>query len=496
MGGGLSGKRAGSRYWWGMRYTKMHGCGNDYLFVEAFEARDERVGWAELAREASDRRRGVGADGLIVLSAPTEDGAKGGAGLRMRIWNSDGSAGEMCGNGLRCAVRLAVEKGKAKEDEGGVVVVETGAGLLRARLGRDGRGVIESVRVEMGEARFGAESVGMLQGAARVVERGCEIEGRMGVLVSVGNPHFVAFVEEDVGAMDVERLGRAIERHEAFPARINVHFVNVVSRGEVRARTWERGAGMTEACGTGACAIVAAGVETGRLDADVIARMPGGALRAGYSKGHVTLEGPAEYVCEGLWYGGVAADAPTGVRVEREGVLLRSLGENDLEAMHASMQDFEAVNNMRTPPWPYAWGEASRWMERVRRMYALGEAMVCGVESGGELVGSVGLIIDRGMRRAEVGYSIFGAHRGKGHATRAARAMIAHGFEELGLERIWAEHFPSNPASGRVLEKAGMTREGEFRGHVRRFGEMRSLTVWGITRAEWMAACGSAGRRA
>ncbi len=470
-----------------MRYTKMHGCGNDYLFVEAFSSREERPDWPELAREVSDRRRGVGADGLIVLSEPSASGAAGGAGFRMRIWNSDGSAGEMCGNGLRCAVRLAVDKGRATPDDRESVLVETGAGLLRATLARSAQGVIERVKVDMGECRLGALAVGMDEGVVRAVDHEAEVGGLRGVLASVGNPHFVHFTDEDVDTLDVARLGRAIESHPAFPRRINAHFVNVRSRVEVRARTWERGAGLTDACGTGACAIVAGGVATDRLDPEVTVHMPGGPLRITCAEGCATLEGPAEYVGEGTWFGGVPIDAPTAPMIRGGPVTLRTLRDDDLDALHESMQEFEAINNMRTPPWPYPWGEAARWLARLRRLHALGDASVFGIEVEGVLAGTAGLSFDRAMRRAELGYTVMPAFRNRGFATRAASMLLAHGFECHALERVYAEHFATNPASGRVLEKAGMRREGVLPAHVWRFGTTRDIVLWGITRSQWLA---------
>lgn len=470
-----------------MRYTKMHGCGNDYLFVEAFDARDERPDWAERARLASDRRRGPGADGLIVLSGPTPDALAAGAAFRMRIWNADGSPGEMCGNGLRCAVRLAVDKARATPDAQDSVLVETGAGLLRAALARDAQGVVQRVRIDMGEVRLGPGAVGMRAGLARVEDNDAILERERGVLVSVGNPHFVAFVEEPVASLDVAARGRVIETHGAFPARINAHFVNIVSRDEVVARTWERGAGLTEACGTGACAIVAAGIATNRLDGEVTVRMPGGPLRITCHDNRVTLEGPTEYVGEGTWFGGVAPDAPTSPRLTRAAVTLRSLRDDDLDSLHDSMQEYEAINNMRTPPWPYPWGEAARWLSRLRRLHAMGDASVFGIEVDGVLAGTAGLSFDRAMRRAELGYTVMPAFRGRGLATQAAQILLDHAFEAHTLNRVYAEHFTTNPASGRVLEKAGMRREGVLPCSVWRFGTTRDIVLWGLTREQWLA---------
>ncbi|MGD9692093.1 MAG: diaminopimelate epimerase [Phycisphaerales bacterium] len=470
-----------------MRFTKMHGCANDYLFVEAFDARDERPDWSTLARDISDRRRAVGADGLIVLSAPTDSASSKDAAFRMRIWNADGSPGEMCGNGLRCAVRLALDKGRAKADEHNSLLVETGAGLLRASFTQSPNGLIDSVSVDMGEYRLGPRAVGMNESITPARDNRADINNLQGILVSVGNPHFVHFTDEDVNALDVARLGRAIETHPAFPNRINAHFVNILSPSELRARTWERGAGLTEACGTGACAIVAAGVAANRLDPHVTVHMPGGALTITCRDNRVTLQGPAEYVGEGTWYGGVPADAPTSPTLTRDGVTLRPLRDADIDVLHESMQEFAAIDNMRTPPWPYLWGEAARWLIRLRRLHALGDASVFGIEVDGALAGTAGLSFDRPMRRAELGYTVMPAFRGRGLATKAAQILLDHAFEAHPLNRVYAEHFTTNPASGRVLEKAGMHREGVLPANVWRFGTTRDVVLFGLTREQWLA---------
>ena len=262
-------------------FAKMQGLGNDFVVLDALRdpPPDDP---AALARLACDRRLGVGADGLLLLERGDA------APFRMRMWNPDGTESEMCGNGLRCAAALLRERGHAA----GEAEIETGAGVLEAAF------VGDEVAVDMGVARLERGEIGM-DGPPGEAFVDAEIDGQRATAVSMGNPHLVLFVP-DVDAVDLESRGRALERHALFPRRTNVHFAQVVAPDEARVRVWERGAGATLACGTGACAVAVAGVETGRLARRATIRLPGGPLTVKVAPDRrVTMTGPAAVVFEG-----------------------------------------------------------------------------------------------------------------------------------------------------------------------------------------------------
>ena len=273
-------------------FTKMQGCGNDYVVVDALRhpVRDP----AALARAVTDRRRGVGADGLL-LALPSQS-----ADVRMRMFNPDGSEAEMCGNGLRCLARFAAERGLVPDPA--VLRVETGAGVLDVQIRAEtGRPLL--VSVDMGPPRLERGEIPMLGEPGRVVDEALAVGGENVDLtaVSMGNPHAVLFVE-DVAAAPLSQVGPRLENHTAFPRRTNVEFVQVLSRSEVRQRTWERGVGETQACGTGACAVVVAGVLSGRTDRAVTVHLVGGDLDVTWREDdHVLLSGPAVEVFDGAW---------------------------------------------------------------------------------------------------------------------------------------------------------------------------------------------------
>jgi diaminopimelate epimerase len=259
-----------------MRFTKMHGIGNDYVYVDGFA---ERVADpAAVARAVSDRHVGIGSDGLILVLPPdTVDGAD----VRMRMFNADGSEAEMCGNGVRCVAKYAWDHGLTRSNP---MRVQTGRGVLTLDLRLAG-GKVDRVTVNMGEPILDLPQIPVdpayvtPTGRPDVyrLELGDEGEPLEATFVSMGNPHAVVFVPSHL-RVDLERLGPLVEHHAAFPRRVNAHFVQVVSRGEVVMRTWERGSGVTLACGTGACAVAVAGVLTGRTDRQVLAHLPGGDL--------------------------------------------------------------------------------------------------------------------------------------------------------------------------------------------------------------------------
>ncbi len=273
-------------------FTKMQGCGNDYVYVDGFHHHvDDPVA---MAKAVSDRRFGVGSDGLILI-LPSDK-----ADVRMRMWNSDGSESEMCGNGIRCVAKYAYERGLAARKAR--LTAETGAGVLGLDLTvKDG--VVEAVTVDMGAPRLERADVPMTGAPGRVVEEDLRAGDRTFrvTCLSMGNPHCVTYVD-DVASFPVERYGPLLETHAVFPRRANIEFVQVVGRGEVIQRTWERGAGETWACGTGASAVGVAGVLTGRTDRDVTVHLRGGDLRIRWApEGHVFKTGPAVVVFDGEW---------------------------------------------------------------------------------------------------------------------------------------------------------------------------------------------------
>jgi len=289
-----------------VRFVKMQATGNDYVVLDAFAdaALAERVS-GDLAHRLCRRRFGVGSDGLIVL------GPCSGADARMRIINADGSDGGMCGNGARCAAKFLVDRGYASPNEKGELSIELNGRPLRARVATNEHGLVIGATIDMGTPEVRPEAVPVdttRLPPPRQVRDASEftVDDRPAVFVSMGNPHMVSFAPERVEGLRLDHEGGRLERHAAFPRRMNVHFVNRDAPGEVRMRSWERGVGETMGCGTGACAAVVAGVLSGRLDPTVIVRMPGGPLEVEWDRaaGRVLLTGPAEEVFEGEWRGG------------------------------------------------------------------------------------------------------------------------------------------------------------------------------------------------
>jgi diaminopimelate epimerase len=288
-----------------MRFTKMHGAGNDYVYVDCFH--ETLPGDpAHLATLVSDRHTGIGGDGLILI-CPSDK-----ADARMRMFNADGSESEMCGNGVRCVAKYVYDHNIAPRPE---IRIETGRGVLSLRLfpGTDGK--VERVRVDMGEPILEAARIPTTLTGERVVDvplagiagleggwqADCGLVPKM-TCVSMGNPHVVLYCA-DVAKVPLERVGPILERADLFPRRINAHFVQVHSPGEITVRTWERGSGITLACGTGACACCVAGVLTGRHGRRVLAHLPGGDLELEWTEqGPVLMTGPATEVFSGEWH--------------------------------------------------------------------------------------------------------------------------------------------------------------------------------------------------
>ncbi len=276
-----------------MRFTKMHGLGNDYVYINGFE--EQVSDPSSLAVRVSDRHFGIGSDGLILI-LPSDK-----ADARMRIFNADGSEAEMCGNGLRCVAKFVYERAICRNNP---MRIETGAGILTVDLFVDTRDQVEKVRVDMGAPRLTRGEIPMTGPAGeQAVEVPVEAGGRRFAVtcVSMGNPHCVVFVD-DVDTFPVAEFGPLLENHPLFPRRTNVEFVQVLSRSEVRQRTWERGAGETLACGTGASAVTVAAVLTGRCDRRLVNHLAGGDLELEWLEdGPVLMTGPATEVFTGEW---------------------------------------------------------------------------------------------------------------------------------------------------------------------------------------------------
>ncbi len=280
-----------------MRFTKMHGIGNDYVYVCTFD-QDAPADPSKLAVAVSDRHYGIGGDGMILIM-PSEQ-----ADARMRMFNADGSEGEMCGNGIRCVAKYVFDHGLVRKEQ---LTIETGRGVLTLDLEVAGSKV-RRVRVNMGVPILDPARIPTLLPGEPPINVPIQVDGREWAVtaVSMGNPHAVIYVD-DVDAFPLESVGPRIEKHPAFPKRVNAHIVQVLGPGEVRMRTWERGSGITLACGTGACAVCVAGVLTGRSGRTVLAHLPGGDLELEWPDAHspVFMTGPATEVFSGEWPDGM-----------------------------------------------------------------------------------------------------------------------------------------------------------------------------------------------
>ncbi len=306
-----------------MRFVKMEGIGNDYVYLDAVRepALAQRADLPRLARAISDRHFGVGSDGLILVCQPSSAAAARGADVRMRMLNADGSESEMCGNGVRCVAKFAHDRLGVRANP---MRVETGRGVLSiAYRTRDDH--VDQATVDMGEPILEAAGIPVSIPGIGAGERAIGVDWERGFgaraawlsdlgtdgrfsCVSMGNPHAIIFGEH-LERVDLERVGPSIERAAIFPNRVNAHLVRVVSRTHAQMRTWERGAGITLACGTGACAVLVAGVLSGRMDWDATISLPGGPLeiRWDQTSNHVFMTGPARDVFEGEWTeGGLA----------------------------------------------------------------------------------------------------------------------------------------------------------------------------------------------
>lgn len=272
-------------------FTKLHGLGNDYHFIEA--ERYPGLDWPELSRQMSHRHLGAGADGIIlVLPGDKHD-------FEMRIFNADGSEAETCGNGIRCFAKYVYERGMTKATE---FVIGTLAGPNRVQLRVDG-GKVVSVRSNMGQPRFERSEIPMEGAPGRVLEEPLDVDGEIYPITcaNIGNPHAVVFVD-DATKIDLTTIGPKIERHPRFPQRTNVEFVNVIDQDNIVMRIWERGSGITMASGSGSCGAALASMITGRSERKVNVHLVYGILAIEWAEdGCVYQDGPATEAYSGIW---------------------------------------------------------------------------------------------------------------------------------------------------------------------------------------------------
>lgn len=277
-----------------LKFTKMHGIGNDYIYINAIEQKIDDP--SALAIKLSDRRFSIGGDGVILICESDVADAK------MRMFNADGSEGKMCGNGVRCVGKYVYDNLLADKSRD-TITIETLSGIKTLKITAvDGKA--ELLEVNMGKAELKAENIPVIyDGEDKVVAKPLLVNGKEHIVtcVSMGNPHCVTFVD-DVDCLDLEKIGPHFENHSAFPERINTEFVKVIDENTLQMRVWERGSGETWACGTGACATVVAAVENGycKKGEDVTVHLRGGDLIINYTDDRVMMTGPATKVFDGV----------------------------------------------------------------------------------------------------------------------------------------------------------------------------------------------------
>ena len=276
-----------------LSFSKMHGCGNDYIVVDG---REFDLDWSNIALKYCERKFSVGADGLLVVKNSNK------APVKMSMYNPDGSEAQMCGNGIRCFTKYIIENEIVEYQKNGLLI-ETLAGVLTVYPHKNSNGLIDTVNVSMGEPLFSPDKLPVssaLLSLPKIIDHKISVNDQEIQIscVSMGNPHAVAFIEDDVDNFPLDTLGPIVENLDLFPERINFHIVNVLDKTKIKARSWERGAGLTLACGTGACAIQAISKDRGFTDSNIDLYMPGGKLNMKWEgKGQsVFMEGPAELV--------------------------------------------------------------------------------------------------------------------------------------------------------------------------------------------------------
>ena len=274
-----------------MKFTKMHGLGNDYVYVNCFEEKIDNP--PAVARFVSDRHFGIGSDGLIMIN-PSKT-----ADFEMEMYNADGSRGEMCGNGIRCVAKYVYDYGLTDKTQ---ISVETLGGIKYLDLTvEDGK--VSQVKVDMGKPELEADLIPIISERDQVIDEPIEVDGKEYHMtgVSMGNPHAVIYVD-DVKGLDLEKIGPKFENHERFPKRINTEFVHCIDRQTVEMRVWERGSGETLACGTGACAVAVSSILNNLTDTRVTVKLLGGDLQIEWDreKDRVFMTGPATVVFDGV----------------------------------------------------------------------------------------------------------------------------------------------------------------------------------------------------
>lgn len=279
-----------------MKFTKMHGCGNDYVYVNCFEEEVKNI--SETAVKISDRHFGVGSDGLVLI-CPSES-----CDVKMRMFNSDGSEAEMCGNAIRCVGKYVYDRGIINKT---LITVETLGGVKVLDMKLDGSGKVSIVKVDMGEPILKPELVPVKgKGAEPIKDLKIKVEDKEFTFtcVSMGNPHAVTVID-DVDGFDVAKYGSKVEVNENFPRKTNTEFMEVIDESHLKMRVWERGAGETWACGTGTCATVVSAILNGicKKDTDVSVKLLGGTLVINWSSedNRVYMTGPAAFVFDGVW---------------------------------------------------------------------------------------------------------------------------------------------------------------------------------------------------
>ncbi len=274
-----------------MKFTKMQGCGNDYVYVDC--TREVIPNIEETAVFVSDRHFGIGSDGLILIQSSKV------ADFEMAMYNADGSRGEMCGNGIRCVAKYVYDYGLTDKTH---ITIETLAGIKTLDLTLE-NGKVSLVRVNMGAPELEAAKIPVIYDKPQVIGQPLVVEetSYQVTCVSMGNPHCVTFMEQDVRTLDLEKIGPAFESHQAFPRKVNTEFVNVIDDTHLRMRVWERGSGETLACGTGACATAVAAILNGLCQEEVSVELLGGTLQITYdrAKNLVYMTGPATVVFDG-----------------------------------------------------------------------------------------------------------------------------------------------------------------------------------------------------
>ena len=273
-----------------MKFTKMHGAGNDYVYIDCFLEKVENP--EEIAVLVSDRHKGIGSDGLVlIMPSDTCD-------FRMRMFNADGSEAQMCGNASRCVGKYVYDRGYTQKGE---ITLETKAETKRLKL-FPVNGKVDKVTVDMGEPVLEAKKIPIVWNEEQLINRTVNFSPEEYAItcVSMGNPHAVIFTE-NIAGLDLERIGRKIENHSMFPEKVNVEFVEILSPDHAKMRVWERGSGETQACGTGACAVLVAAVINKKLNRKAIISLPGGDLELEWRENdkHVLMTGPAVTVFEG-----------------------------------------------------------------------------------------------------------------------------------------------------------------------------------------------------